>query len=153
MPQRPQRSASTAQRRPGRRPAQHHATGGRRALDARWLAYLHAGGDSGDERLLADQPSFLYGRDLLHRGEYHAAHEAFEDVWRSTRYPERLLCLALAKLTAGLEHAKRGNENGARRVLRDAAKWLRPFAPTYAGVDVGSLLTEASAGETRPSPK
>ena len=132
------------------RPPQDHSVGGRQALDAEWLLYLGSGGDRGDGETLRERPAFRDALTLLEQEHFYAAHEGFENAWGATRYPERLFCLALAKLSAGLEHERRGNNTGAHRVLGAASTYLRPFTPTYAGTDVRRLIALTKASKSDP---
>ena len=123
-------------------PPQRYPRGGRPALDAQWLAYLQDGGVVGDGSLIRADSRMARSIDAFNQGNYLDAHERFEASWRDAPYPERLCCLALAKLSAGFAHARNGNRAGAVRVLRDCRRWMPPFEPAYAGVDVARLVQE-----------
>ena len=78
-------------------------------------------------------------------GRFLACHETWEALWVDAAYPERLFLLGLAKLGAGFAHALRRNPKGVQSLLADAVRFLRPFGPAYANVDINSLLTNVSA--------
>ena len=69
------------------------------------------------------------GLDLIRRGEYFAAHEVLEDVWRASEPQER-----------DFYQAGRGNRVGCERQLEKAARRLGPFAPEHRGVDLAATL-------------
>lgn len=58
------------------------------------------------------------GLRLFNGGQYFEAHEAWEDLWKSTEGPYSLLFKGLAQLSVSLEHARRGNLRGAASVGR-----------------------------------
>ncbi len=83
------------------------------------------------------------GIDLFHRGEYFAAHEAWEEVWRSTTPEPRDLFQGLVQLAAAFHHLQeRQRPDIARRVLGKARRRLEVVAPMAAGFDISALLTE-----------
>jgi hypothetical protein len=128
------------------RPPQDHPNGGRRTLDAQWLAYLSDDGDSGDGADLATHVEFASGLTQFNDARYHDAHESFEHAWRATPYPDRLLALALSKLGAAFAHAQDGNRRGATKIAADALACLTPLPDDYAGIDVRALEASVVLG-------
>lgn len=126
---------------PPRRPPQTFAPGGRRALDAQWLAYAAATGDVGALGP-AQSDAVAEGAAQFNEGRFHASHETWEERWVDAAYPERLFLLALAKLAAGFAHAQRRNARGVNGQLADALRILRAFAPAYAGLDTARLAED-----------
>jgi hypothetical protein len=122
-------------------PAQRPARGGRRALDAAWLAHLAAGAPLPDPSPMSEAPAWAQAIARTQAGAWHAAHEAWEACWRAAPYPQRLLALALAKLTAAPLLDARGERGapGAARLRGEAARLLAPFPPAYAGIDIATL--------------
>jgi hypothetical protein len=131
-------------------PPQDHPKGGRRALDARWLAYLSDDGDPGDGPDLAKHSHFASGIAQFNTARFHEAHESFEQAWLATPYPDRLLALALTKLGAAFAHALHGNRRGATTIASDALACLAPLPDDYAGIDVRALEASVVLG-LRPS--
>jgi uncharacterized protein len=121
-------------------PPQQHAKGQRQALDQHWLAYLATGGEAGDGHLIADVGSFRAGIAAFNAGKFFEAHESFEDAWQVTPYPDRLIGLGLAKLSAALVRAQRGEGKPTHKVMRDATRVLAGLPDVYARVDLGDLL-------------
>jgi uncharacterized protein len=80
------------------------------------------------------------GLDLIRRGEYFAAHEVLEDVWRASEPAERDFYQGLVHVAVAWYQAGRGNRVGCERQLEKAARRLEPFAPEHRGVDVGAAL-------------
>lgn len=123
------------------RPSQQHARGERRALDELWLAHLASGGRAGNGYSLVKQ-GFVQGLEFFNNRQYFEAHEFFEQAWLAARYPQRLLCLALAKLGAAFEQEERGNQGSARKIVGDAQRCLEPLPSGYGPIDVGRLRAE-----------
>jgi predicted metal-dependent hydrolase len=80
------------------------------------------------------------GLDLIRRGEYYAAHEVLEDVWRASEPQERDFYQGLVHVAVAWYQAGRGNRVGCERQLEKAARRLGPFAPEHGGVDLAATL-------------
>jgi uncharacterized protein len=80
------------------------------------------------------------GLDLIRRGEYFAAHEVLEDVWRASDPEERDFYQGLVHVAVAWYQAGRGNRVGCERQLEKATRRLAPFAPEHRGVDVAATL-------------
>lgn len=85
------------------------------------------------------------GLDLIRRGEYFAAHEVLEDVWRAADPDERDFYQGLVHVAVAWYQAGRGNQVGCERQLDKAARRLGPYAPEHVGVAVASLLDQVAA--------
>jgi hypothetical protein len=79
------------------------------------------------------------GRVRFHRGEFHAAHEAWEDGWRVAQGPERSLLQALVQVAAAFHQWNRGKPSGAATLLRRARAHLGALPSRLLGVDVSEL--------------
>jgi uncharacterized protein len=80
------------------------------------------------------------GLDLIRRGEYFAAHEVLEDVWRASPTEERDFYQGLVHVAVAWYQAGRGNRVGCERQLEKAARRLGPYAPEHRGVEVAATL-------------
>jgi uncharacterized protein len=80
------------------------------------------------------------GLELIRRGEYFAAHEVLEDVWRAADPEERDFYQGLVHVAVAWYQAGRGNRVGCERQLEKATRRLAPFAPEHRGVDVAATL-------------
>jgi len=89
--------------------------------------------------------SLEHGLGLIRRGEYFAAHEVLEDVWRASDPQERDFYQGLVHVAVAWYQAGRGNRVGCERQLEKAERRLGPFAPEHRGVDLGSLLAQVEA--------
>ncbi|HEV8240659.1 MAG TPA: DUF309 domain-containing protein [Thermoanaerobaculia bacterium] len=86
------------------------------------------------------------GIDLFQRGEYFAAHEAWEEIWRSTTPEPRELFQGLVQLAAAFHHLHvRRRADVARRVLGKARRRLATVEPLVEGIDVAALVAEVDA--------
>jgi len=98
-------------------------------------------------RLSADAKRALdaRGRELFARGEFFAAHEAWEEIWRSTDPEPRELFQALVQMAAAFHHwDARARPDVARRVLGKARARLAALPGSIPGVD---LDVDALRGE------
>lgn len=84
---------------------------------------------------------FREGIELFNRGEHFLAHEAWEEIWRSTTPEPRELFQGLVQVAAALHQIldlKR--KIGPRNTLAKARSHLEPCAPVLCGLDVAGLL-------------
>jgi predicted metal-dependent hydrolase len=73
-------------------------------------------------------------------GEYFAAHESLEDVWRAADPAEKDFFQGLVHVAVAWYQAGRGNRVGCERQLEKAARRLAAFTPEHRGVAVELLL-------------
>ena len=84
---------------------------------------------------------FQEGIDLFNRGDFFAAHEAWEEIWRSTTPEPKELLQGLVQVAAGLHQIldlKR--KIGPRNTLAKSRSHLEIYAPAAHGLDVEGLL-------------
>ena len=84
---------------------------------------------------------------MIRQGEYFAAHEVLEDVWRAAEVDERDFFQGLVHVAVAWYQAGRGNRVGCERQLEKAARRLGPYAPEHRGVDVTAILQQVAAAE------
>lgn len=85
------------------------------------------------------------GLDLIRSGEYFAAHEVLEDVWRAAEPAERDFYQGLVHVAVAWYQAGRGNRVGCERQLEKASRRLGPYAPEHEGVAVAWVLEQVRA--------
>ena len=97
---------------------------------------------------MLDQGShFESGLDLIRSGEFFAAHEELELVWRAAPPEERDFFQGLVHVAVAWYQAGRGNRTGCERQLEKAVRRLTPFAPAHRGVDIGSVLAQVERAQ------
>jgi predicted metal-dependent hydrolase len=86
---------------------------------------------------------FHLGIELFNRGEYFEAHEAWEEIWRSTAPEPKTLFQGLIQCAAGLHQIRDlHREAGPRKTLAKARRNLESYAPAAWGLDIAGLLAE-----------
>ena len=97
------------------------------------------------------------GLERFQRGNFHAAHEAWEDGWTQAKGAERHLLQALVQLAAGFYQWSRGKPEGAATLFSRARGHLEAIPSTLLGVEVSELELElegfeeaAARGEAPP---
>lgn len=96
--------------------------------------------------LSSDQRRALVREGIEHFNarRYFEAHEAWEEVWRSTTPEPRELWRGLIQVAVGLyHHHTRGNRGPARRVLARGLRRLEAFPQGTEGLDLDALRAEA----------
>ncbi|MFP5213432.1 MAG: DUF309 domain-containing protein [Acidobacteriota bacterium] len=88
----------------------------------------------------------LEGIEQFNERRLDDCHETFDGLWMTERKnPEvRNLLKGLIQICVGLIQERMGNRKGAVRLLTNALELLRPLAPAYLGIDVGSLVESSS---------
>jgi predicted metal-dependent hydrolase len=86
------------------------------------------------------------GIDQFHSGDFFAAHETWEEVWRSTTPEPKTLLQGLIQVAAALHQIRDlHRREGPRRTLAKARRNLEPYAPRALGLDVDGLLRSVEA--------
>jgi predicted metal-dependent hydrolase len=91
------------------------------------------------------EPSLERGLSLIRAGEYFAAHEELEDLWRAAAPEDRDFFQGLVHVAVAWYQAGRGNRVGCERQLEKANRRLAPYRPAHQGVDLGRLLASVAA--------
>ena len=97
------------------------------------------------------ESAYRAGLDLIRSGEYFAAHEELENVWRAAGADERDFFQGLVHVAVAWYQAGRGRRIGTERQLEKAIRRLEPFAPEHRGVDVSRLTAQLSDLRARDS--
>ena len=95
-----------------------------------------------EEHAAAYPQEYLAGIDLYNAGEFHAAHDAWEDRWRDDCGPrEKLFLQALIQSAVIFHHIEIGRRGAARRMYGMAReKFARLGAERFMSLDVRAYL-------------
>ena len=95
-----------------------------------------------EEHARAYPPEYLAGIDLYNAGEFHAAHDAWEERWRDDCGPrEKLFLQALTQSAVVFHHLEIGRRGAARRMYGMALeKFARLGAARFMSLDVDDYL-------------
>jgi predicted metal-dependent hydrolase len=97
-----------------------------------------------EEHARAYPPEYLAGIELYNEGEFHAAHDAWEDRWRDDCGPrEKLFLQALIQSAVVFHHIEIGRRGAARRMYGMALeKFARLGAESFMSLDVDDYLAQ-----------
>jgi predicted metal-dependent hydrolase len=97
-----------------------------------------------EQHALAYPGEYLAGIDLYNAGEFHAAHDAWEDRWRDDCGPrEKLFLQALIQSAVVFHHIEIGRRGAARRMYRMALeKFARLGAERFMSLDIDEYLAQ-----------
>ena len=87
-------------------------------------------------------PRYLKGIEYFNECEFFEAHEVWEELWADVEGDSRKFYQGLIQVAVCLHHFGNGNIRGAKKLFRSSTDYLRPHAPSYAGLDVDKLLRE-----------
>ena len=95
-----------------------------------------AHGAANDKNMPHRDQRWTEGGRLFDAGDFFAAHEVWEALWRATPGPERGFVKGLIQAAVCVHHARRGNAKGSRKLFDSGRAWMaRCDAPAF-GVDV-----------------
>ncbi|HEY3126449.1 MAG TPA: DUF309 domain-containing protein [Candidatus Limnocylindria bacterium] len=94
-------------------------------------------------------PELIRGIEQFNAAEFFEQHETLELLWRDTRTPVRALYHGILQVGVGFHHWRNGNFHGASTLLEEGIERLRPFAPRCHGVEVDTLIADATAARER----
>jgi hypothetical protein len=80
--------------------------------------------------------------DHFNREEFFEAHDAWEDIWRQTKGPDRDFYQGLIQVTSAMHHMRTGNMRGARSLRDSALALLAPYGPRRLGIDLDGLRAD-----------
>lgn len=95
-----------------------------------------------EEHARAYPAEYLAGIDLYNAGEFHAAHDAWEERWRDDCGPrEKLFLQALIQSAVVFHHVEIGRRGAARRMYHMALeKFERLGAARFMSLDITAYL-------------
>lgn len=88
------------------------------------------------------EKAYLRGIALLNQGQYFAAHESLEEVWRAMTGHDRRFVQGLIQVAVALHHHRAGNADGAIALMDRAAQNLSPYAGIFGEVDLAALRAD-----------
>lgn len=90
------------------------------------------------EHILAYPVEYIAGIDLYNAGEYHAAHDAWEERWMGPVAPdEKLFLQAMIQSAVAFHHLQIGRPGAARSMyLRAKEKFTRLNQPVFMSLDL-----------------
>lgn len=84
---------------------------------------------------------FRLGIDLFNRGDFFAAHETWEEIWRSTTPEPRTLFQGLIQVAAAMHQVRDLHRRaGPSNTLAKARSHLERYTPVACGIDLAALL-------------
>ena len=86
--------------------------------------------------------SLAEGLRRYDKGEFFAAHEAWECKWLESQEPEKTFLQGLIQVTAAFHHLQRNNPLGTTRLLQAALRRLEPYPARFGGISVILLCND-----------
>lgn len=84
----------------------------------------------------AEEPRFREGVEAFDRGDFYAAHDAWESLWLERFGEEKNFLQGLILCAVALHHYDRGNLRGARSRWRLAESMLEAYPDEYWELDL-----------------
>jgi hypothetical protein len=102
-----------------------------------WLAYT-------DAHILAYPVEYIAGIDLYNAGEFHAAHDAWEERWMGeVGRDEKLFLQAMIQSAVAFHHLQIGRPGAARQMyLRAKEKFERLGQGVFMSLDIPAYLVQ-----------
>ena len=101
-------------------------------------------GPYGESHLLAYPVEYIAGIDLYNAGEFHAAHDAWEERWMGEVGPdEKLFLQAMIQSAVAFHHLQIDRPGAARQMyLRAKEKFERLGKPVFMSLDIAEYVAE-----------
>jgi hypothetical protein len=98
----------------------------------------------GESHLLAYPVEYIAGIELYNAGEFHAAHDAWEERWMGEVGPdEKLFLQAMIQSAVAFHHLQINRPGAARQMyLRAKAKFDRLGKPVFMSLDIPEYLAQ-----------
>ena len=88
-------------------------------------------------------PRYLQGIKYFNDCDFFEAHEVWEELWADLQGGEsRKFYQGLIQVAVCLHHFVDGNIRGAKKLYVSSTDYLRPYAPSYADLDLKRLMSE-----------
>lgn len=84
----------------------------------------------------------MVATELFNAREFFACHDVLEEIWSETLSDDRSFYQGLIHAAVALFHFGEGNLGGARKMYGSAVRYLAPFQPSHAGIDVERLVSD-----------
>lgn len=85
---------------------------------------------------------FVEAIRLFNQREFFACHDELEDLWGETLGEDRRFYQGLIHAAVALHHFEEGNLGGARKMYGSSCRYLQPYAPEHAGIDLDLFLQQ-----------
>jgi uncharacterized protein len=104
-----------------------------------------------EEHLLAYPVEYIAGIDLYNAGEFHAAHDAWEERWMGPVAPdEKLFLQAMIQSAVAFHHLQIGRPGAARRMyLMAKEKFARLNQPIFMSLDLENYQAQLDRALSR----
>jgi len=98
----------------------------------------------GEAHLLAYPVEYIAGIDLYNAGEFHAAHDAWEERWMGEVGPdEKLFLQAMIQSAVAFHHLQISRPGAARQMyIRAKEKFERLGKPIFMSLDIGEYIAQ-----------
>jgi uncharacterized protein len=90
-----------------------------------------------------ERERFERGMAHFNAGEFFEAHEVWEELWLRAAATEKAFLQGIIQIAAAFHHFKRGNEDGARSLLKGGLAKLSKYADRHCGIDAARLRQES----------
>ena len=85
-------------------------------------------------------PRIDEGIRLFNEHEFFSCHDVFEDFWAEQNLPEKTFFQGMIHAAVCLHHFEENNLSGARKMYGSFLRYVTPFAPIFAGIEVAKLM-------------
>jgi hypothetical protein len=105
--------------------------------------------DDGPMTIEEERRLYLDGIDLFNRGEFFAAHESWEKIWKQAAGARQGFYQGLIQCAVALEHYRRSNPRGVVSTYQNFLPKFRALPPQFMGLMVPMFLAQMR-GVLRP---
>lgn len=87
-------------------------------------------------------PRYLKGIEYFNDCEFFEAHDEWEELWADLQGDSRRFYQGLIQVAVCLHHFCNGNIRGAKKLYHSSIKYLEPYGPHFADLNVEKLIAD-----------
>lgn len=96
-------------------------------------------------KAMEDIPNeFWQGIEQFNQQQFYDCHDTLEAIWMNANQAEKNFYQGILQIAVALHHLSNLNGRGAVILMGEGINRLRTYHPTYAGIDIETLMVETT---------
>ncbi|MGJ3246637.1 MAG: DUF309 domain-containing protein [Elainellaceae cyanobacterium] len=88
-------------------------------------------------------PAFWSGIEQFNQQDFYGCHDTLEALWMDAEHSERMFYQGILQISVAFYHMGNHNWKGTVILLGEGINRLRPYQPSYFGINVEHLLNQS----------
>jgi predicted metal-dependent hydrolase len=86
---------------------------------------------------------FWLGVEQFNQRSFYTCHDTLESLWMQASQPQKAFYQGILQIAVAFYHLENANWQGSVTLLGEGTHRLRPYQPTYSGIDVETLIHQS----------